>query len=282
MNGTEEELELKSPLKMVIIITISIFVIEYGLMILFNLLPHIPGWIEELADSSALTILLLPIIYYFVFRPMASYITERRQAEELVKSLVEETQQKAKDLSALVEKLTQSEEKYRTIVEHAGDMIWTLDTEGRFIFANKSAEDISGYKIEDWVGKPFAALIAEDLPTIMEVFRKTLKGEPQRFEATIIHADGRRVVLSVNSAPLYSGKQVVGTINFGRDITVGKKMEEALKKSRKEWESTFDAISDPIFIHDKEFRIVKANRAYQEAVGIPFQEIIGKPYFILP
>ena len=51
-----------------------------------------------------------------------------------------------------------------------------------------------------------------------------------------------------------------------------------LEISKKEWEETFDAISDPIFIHDNEFRIVKANRAYQEASGMPFKEIIGKPY----
>lgn len=130
--------------------------------------------------------------------------------------------------SRAAEALAESEEKYRTIIEHSGDMIWTLDTEGRFIFANKRTEEISGYKIEDWVGKPFAPLIAEGLPKIMEVFQKILKGEAREFEVTIIHADGRLVVLAVNAAPSYSGKQVTGTVSFGRDITASKQAEKEL------------------------------------------------------
>ena len=52
-----------------------------------------------------------------------------------------------------------------------------------------------------------------------------------------------------------------------------------LEKAKKEWESTFDAISDPIFIHDKQFKIVRANRAYIEATGIMPDKMIGKLYY---
>ena len=52
-----------------------------------------------------------------------------------------------------------------------------------------------------------------------------------------------------------------------------------IKKGEKEWEITFDAIADPIFIHDKDFRIIRVNKAYAEASGMPFKEIIGKPYY---
>jgi putative nucleotidyltransferase with HDIG domain/PAS domain S-box-containing protein len=59
-------------------------------------------------------------------------------------------------------------------------------------------------------------------------------------------------------------------------------MEKAVsvaQGAKNEWQITFDSISTPLFIHDKEFKIVKANRAYQEASGIPFPAIIGKPYY---
>ncbi len=52
-----------------------------------------------------------------------------------------------------------------------------------------------------------------------------------------------------------------------------------VSQGKKEWESTFDAIQDPIFIHDTEFRIVRANRAYQMMTGMEFKEFIGKPYY---
>src|SRR3989337_1728691 len=46
-----------------------------------------------------------------------------------------------------------------------------------------------------------------------------------------------------------------------------------------EWEATFDALSDPVFIHDKQFKIVRANRAYIEAAGITPDKMIGKLYY---
>lgn len=52
-----------------------------------------------------------------------------------------------------------------------------------------------------------------------------------------------------------------------------------MSRAKKEWEATFDAISEPIFIHDKDMLILRANRAYKEAAGLAFEEIIGKPYY---
>lgn len=52
-----------------------------------------------------------------------------------------------------------------------------------------------------------------------------------------------------------------------------------MERARNEWETTFDAISDPIFIHDKEMRLVRCNRAYQAAAGLPFKEMLGRRYF---
>lgn len=50
-------------------------------------------------------------------------------------------------------------------------------------------------------------------------------------------------------------------------------------RAKEEWEGTFDAISNPIFIHDKDFNIIRANIAYTKAAGAAFKDIIGKPYF---
>ncbi len=52
-----------------------------------------------------------------------------------------------------------------------------------------------------------------------------------------------------------------------------------VEASKKDWEETFDSIPDPIFIHDRSFRILKCNMAYQRLAGRPFQEILGRPYY---
>src|SRR3989338_9850845 len=52
-----------------------------------------------------------------------------------------------------------------------------------------------------------------------------------------------------------------------------------LEKAKKEWEATFDAISDPIFFHDKQFKIVRANKAYAEAAGGSFKDMKRNFFF---
>jgi len=52
-----------------------------------------------------------------------------------------------------------------------------------------------------------------------------------------------------------------------------------IERAKKEWEDTFDSISDPLFVHDADFRVIRANSAYAGAAGMPFKELIGKPYY---
>jgi PAS domain S-box-containing protein len=61
-----------------------------------------------------------------------------------------------------------------------------------------------------------------------------------------------------------------------QEIARSKRAEEKIKKAAEEWEATFNSISDPVSIHDKDFRIVKANKAFVDTVGIKIEEILGK------
>jgi len=52
-----------------------------------------------------------------------------------------------------------------------------------------------------------------------------------------------------------------------------------IEQAHREWMAALDVIDDPIFLHDKQFRILRCNKAYQQRAGIPFPEIIGQPYY---
>jgi putative nucleotidyltransferase with HDIG domain/PAS domain S-box-containing protein len=54
---------------------------------------------------------------------------------------------------------------------------------------------------------------------------------------------------------------------------------DEIGRAKREWEETFDSISDPLFIHDREFKVVRANMAYAKAAGMDFKEFIGRPYY---
>lgn len=51
---------------------------------------------------------------------------------------------------------------------------------------------------------------------------------------------------------------------------------EQLMQASRQWEDTFDSISDPISIHDEEFRIVRANKAFARIVGMKPEEFLGR------
>lgn len=46
-----------------------------------------------------------------------------------------------------------------------------------------------------------------------------------------------------------------------------------------EWRRIFDSAPDPVFLHDKDFCLILANRAYFQCAGITEKEAIGKPYW---
>ena len=130
------------------------------------------------------------------------------------------------------ESLVESEERYRTMIENANDMIWLLDTQGNLMFFNRQSEIISGHKFEDWKGKSFIPLIyLDDLEIVGEVFRETLSGKPQHYTVRVNKKDGGVFTLSVNTTPIYEKGKIVGTVSFGRDITGRIRAEEELKKS---------------------------------------------------
>ena len=148
----------------------------------------------------------------------------------------EEEAKQWREKRELEEKIRQSEERYRTIVESAHDVVWTLDAQGNFTFINSRGEELTGHKISDLIGKSFVPLIhPEDLPKVQEVFLQTLQGKPQQYDVRVYDSRGKITTLSVNTVPLYEGDRVIGTTSFGRDVTEQKRAQEALWESEKNY-----------------------------------------------
>jgi PAS domain S-box-containing protein len=70
-------------------------------------------------------------------------------------------------------------------------------------------------------------------------------------------------------------------IQIATDITERKAAEDAILRAKREWETTFDAVRDPIFIVDNKFRIIRANRATADRLGLSPEECIGRQCYEL-
>lgn len=190
------------------------------------------------------------------------------------------------------EALSESEEKFRTIAASAHDAIIMMDDETNISYWNPAAERIFGYSKEVAIGKKLHGLIvpvghhagfSEGFKRFQEtgvgpVIGKTLELAGIRKDGTEFYAEHSISAVKIN------GKW--NAIGIVRDVSERRMAEAVLKASftnleraKRDWEATFDAISDPLFIHDGEFRITRANRAYAEAAGLPFNEIVGRPYY---
>ncbi len=55
-----------------------------------------------------------------------------------------------------------------------------------------------------------------------------------------------------------------------------KRTERVLQRSKREWETTFDAMSDWVSLLDLEARILRSNRVGEEVVGMPLTEVVGQ------
>lgn len=52
-----------------------------------------------------------------------------------------------------------------------------------------------------------------------------------------------------------------------------------IEQAHREWTDAFDAVRSLVFLHDSEFRIMRANRAYLDAAGCSLEQAVGKPYW---
>jgi len=66
-----------------------------------------------------------------------------------------------------------------------------------------------------------------------------------------------------------------------REITERKQAEEKIKQAAEEWRATFDSITDLVSIHDKNFRLVRVNKALANSLKMEPAELIGKTCYQL-
>lgn len=76
-----------SPVLLLAVMAASIYAIEFLVMIILIFLPHESHVVHALLDSTLLILLLSPVLYLFLFRPLLAHIKERNKMEaELLKA----------------------------------------------------------------------------------------------------------------------------------------------------------------------------------------------------
>jgi len=154
------------------------------------------------------------------------------------------------------EKLKKSEEKYRFISENANDLIFILDREGKFLYANESYKRLLGYTPEELFVKSAIELShPEDRKQTILDFQKALKRNEETNIARYRCKD-RSYKWIETRATVTSDNEIdnVKIIGVSRDITERKRIEEKLKKSEEQLKFLNKELEQKVEERTKELR----------------------------
>ena len=147
----------------------------------------------------------------------------------------------------LERELKESEERYRTMVESAHDMVAIIGEDYRLKYVNKKAEELTAYSREELRGMDLRDLLDRgSRRSVLDRFRKKRRGErvPVRYEFEIIRKDGEKRRVESSSSNLMDANGSMNTIAYIKDITERKRYEEALKEKLEELEKWYKLTVD--------------------------------------
>lgn len=180
------------------------------------------------------------------------------------------------------EELKNNEEKFRAIYEGSYDAHMLLNEKG-FLDCNRRTLVMFGFESVDEFRKihpsnispPFQPDGRDSRSASMQYIQAAFESGYSSFEWVHRRKDGRDFPAEVllSRVHLTDGDYLQAIV---RDITRRKKDEEKIALAVEEWERTFNAISDLVFIQDKDFNIIKVNKACCAALKLKPEEILGR------
>ncbi|MCH8814951.1 MAG: PAS domain S-box protein [Chloroflexi bacterium] len=152
----------------------------------------------------------------------------------------------ARDVSTIrqtEDKLRRSEERLSMLFEFAPDSVYLNDLKGNFIDGNAAAEELTGYKRDELIGKNFlelGLLPADQIPKAAELLAKGVSGRATGPDELTLHRkDGSLVTVEIRTFPVTLNDESL-VLGIARDITERKQTEDELRKGRDELEARVD------------------------------------------
>ena len=298
MNSLQSNLQNHTSVSLLLISTltcilISIWCLEAGYTIIFQNLFYIPIilacvlYIRKGLFFSCLlaflyfglvagfsrdgTILVQALIRVIIFIGVASVIT-------LLASSLKKTENS----------LRNANEFHETIINNARVWLMVLDPKGNIQIWNTAAEEISGYRSQEVLGKkeiwkllyPDSGYRKQITDTIQRIIKSNNFFED--FETSILTKSGDKKIISWNTKGLMNEAGILTKfIAIGVDITEKHVVSETLKHQTLFLQTLIDSLPVPIFYKNRGGTYTGCNTAFEQYFGKPREEIIGKSVYDL-
>ncbi|MCL5102637.1 MAG: PAS domain-containing sensor histidine kinase [Armatimonadetes bacterium] len=157
-------------------------------------------------------------------------ITERKQAEQALRD---------------------SEEKYKRLVENSSDMIMLTQPDGIISYLSPACAEVIGHDPEDLVGTTGGIWHPDDSDFVLAALHKALKGESgSNLEYRVVTRRGDTRWLSHSWSPVIADGKLQMVVSVVKDITEGKRAQEAIRAAEEKYRLLAENASDIIWQMD--------------------------------
>jgi PAS domain S-box-containing protein len=186
------------------------------------------------------------------------------------------------DQKGVEEKLRESENKYRNIVETSVEGIWIFNSVSKTTYVNEKMAEMLGYNRKEMIGSFIWDYAGKENKGFFQIRLANRKqGIDEAYEAKLIRKDGSSILFSVSAKGFFdNADRFEGSVGMFTDITDRRRAEEALRESKARIESIFR--SSPVGIGVVVDRMIKeANDQLCKMTGYSKEELLGKSALML-
>ncbi|WP_186577856.1 sensor domain-containing protein [Aquibacillus kalidii] len=223
--------------------------------------------------------------------PVASNLTEKRlgwvefkitpvfndndESEYLIVVLSEITDRKAKE-----QELKQLKEQFELIYNHAGDPIFTFDSNGKYISVNPSFTELFGWTEEELMSNRNKSILPiTNKSEFAEILSQLQRGEViKNHYAERMTRTGEIIHVLSSYTPIMKEGKFTRCIAVYKDITHIDQLREALRESESKYRIIVENSNDLIRIINKEGQIEYASPSHYSILGLDPSFFIGKSY----
>lgn len=173
------------------------------------------------------------------------------------------------------EMLRVSEEKWRSLVKNAPNIILVVDREGKIQFINHTVsgltpEEVIGRKHYDYIEPEYHKKVKE---TIQKVFQT---GEPNGYQIRGVCPQGTFSWYETKVGPIKSNGKIVAVILITSDISNQKRLTVELEEINRFMQNILDSSSSiSIISTDLEGKLLYWNKGAENIFGYKAEEVVG-------
>ena len=185
-----------------------------------------------------------------------------------------ELQKAHDDLKLAYEELKGSENKFRTLFNHASDAIGIYDLDGQFMEVNQTACEILGYDRAEMLRMaPMEVDVPEYAAKIPALIKEVSQNGHKISETIISRKDSSTFPAEMSSCLIdYGG--IPAILSSVRDITERKKTEEALQDSEEKFRSMFQHSAAGMAVFSSDGDILQVNPSLWQFLGYSKDELL--------